>query len=146
FKRGKSTLLNALVGEPVLPVGVVPVTAAVTILRQGEEHGAQVRFADGRTQAVPIPGLAAYVAEDQNPGNVKGVRAVEVFLPSPLLSHGMSLVDTPGLGSVFSSNTAVTREFIPHIDAALVVLGADPPISGEELELVETVSRQVSQL
>jgi GTP-binding protein EngB required for normal cell division len=146
FKRGKSTLLNALVGEPVLPVGVVPVTAAVTILRKGEERGAQVRFADGRTQAVPIPGLAAYVAEDQNPGNVKGVRAVEVFLPSPLLSHGMSLVDTPGLGSVFSGNTAVTREFIPHIDAALVVLGADPPISGEELELVETVSRQVSQL
>jgi len=47
-------------------------------------------------------------------------------------------VDTPGLGSVFTGNTATTQAFIPHIDAALVVVGADPPIAGEELTLVES--------
>lgn len=72
--------------------------------------------------------------------------AVEVFLPSPLLSSGMCLVDTPGIGSVFAGNTMTTHEFVPHVDAAIVVLGAEPPISGEELALVEEVSRHVEKL
>ena len=146
FKRGKSTLLNALLGEAVLPVGVVPVTSVVTILRRGEERCARVRFTDGGTRNVEMAALATYVSEAENPENAKGVAAVEVFLPSPLLAHGMCLVDTPGLGSVFAGNTAVTRQFVPHIDAALVVLGADPPLSGEELELVRGLSQQVSEL
>jgi len=78
--------------------------------------------------------------------NKIGVEAVEVFVPSPLLSSGMCLVDTPGIGSVFAGNTMTTREFVPHVDAAIVVLGADPPISGEELSLVEEVSRHVENL
>jgi len=52
----------------------------------------------------------------------------------------------PGLGSVFAGNTAATQAFIPHIDAALVVVGADPPIAGEELTLVEEVGRQVHEV
>ena len=67
-------------------------------------------------------------------------------MPSALLSTGMCLVDTPGLGSVFTGNTAATQAFIPHIDAALVVVGADPPLAGEELALVEAVGRQVQNL
>ncbi|HEV8309694.1 MAG TPA: dynamin family protein, partial [Methylomirabilota bacterium] len=58
----------------------------------------------------------------------------------------MCLVDTPGIGSVFTGNTRVTREFVPHVDAALVVLGADPPIAGEELALVEEIARETDQL
>jgi len=58
----------------------------------------------------------------------------------------MCFVDTPGLGSVFTGNTATTQAFIPHIDAALVVVGADPPIAGEELALVESIGTQVQDL
>ena len=86
------------------------------------------------------------MSEEHNPENVKRVSGVEVFLPSDLLSDGMCLVDTPGLGSVFSGNTAATQAFVPHIDAAIVVVGADPPIAGEELALVEEVGRQISRL
>jgi GTP-binding protein EngB required for normal cell division len=142
FKRGKSTLLNALVGESVLPTGVVPVTSTITLLRHGM-RGARVRFVDGRDERVEVDALAQLVTEEANPGNEKGVRAVEVFLEAPLLSGGMCLVDTPGLGSAFDANSAVTREFVPHVDAALVVIGADPPLSGEELRLVEAVAREV---
>jgi hypothetical protein len=56
------------------------------------------------------------------------VDGAEVFVPSPLLSSGMCFVDTPGLGSVFTGNTATTQAFIPDIDAALVVVGGDPPL------------------
>lgn len=146
FKRGKSTLLNALVNEAVLPTGVIPVTSVVTVLRHGIDRRARVRFSSGEVRTIDPPELSAYVSEEQNPGNEKEVVAAEVFLPHPLFASGLCLVDTPGLGSIFEANTATTRAFIPHIDTALVVLGADPPISGEELSLVEEVARSVPHL
>jgi GTP-binding protein EngB required for normal cell division len=146
FKRGKSTLLNALVGESVLPVGVVPVTAAITVIRHGPEPRARVNMVDGRTVEIALNQVPEYVTEELNPGNEKRIGAVEVMLPSPILRGGLCLVDTPGIGSVFTSNTEATRAFVPHIDAALIVLGADPPISGDELALIEEVAKQVTHL
>jgi polyhydroxyalkanoate synthesis regulator phasin len=146
FKRGKSTLLNALVGEPILPTGVVPVTSVVTVIRHGQERGARVRRAGGRWETIAPERLGEYVSEEGNPQNAKRVEAVEVFVPARLLESGMCLVDTPGLGSVFARATEATRAFIPHIDAALIVLGADPPLSGEELGLLEEVAGQVTTL
>jgi hypothetical protein len=145
FKRGKSTLLNALVGHPLLPVGVVPITTAVTVLRYGERVRVRVRLGN-RWKDIPATELAAYVSEEHNPANEKGVSIVEAFVPSPLLATGMCLVDTPGIGSVIATNTEATRAFVPHIDAALVVLGADPPISGDELDLIASVAGHVSDL
>jgi GTP-binding protein EngB required for normal cell division len=146
FKRGKSTLLNALVGREVVPTGFVPVTAVPTVIRFGDRLHARVRMRDGLWRDVAMPDLKEYVTEERNPENKKGVEGAEVFVPSPLLSSGMCFVDTPGLGSVFTGNTATTRAFIPHVDAALVVVGADPPIAGEELALVESIGTQVEDL
>jgi GTP-binding protein EngB required for normal cell division len=145
FKRGKSTLLNALVGQPLLPAGIVPITTAVTVLRWGSAPRARVRMRDA-WHDIAVADLAAYVSEQQNPANHKGVSLVEVFVPSPLLADGMCLVDTPGVGSVIRANSDATREFVPQIDAALVVLGTDPPISGEELALVEDAAAQTGRL
>ena len=146
FKRGKSTLLNALVGRAVVPTGFVPVTAVPTAIRFGEAPRARVRMRDGAWRDVVLSDLKEYVTEEFNPENMKAVDGAEVFVPSPLLSSGMCFVDTPGLGSVFTGNTATTKAFIPHIDAALVVVGADPPIAGEELALVESIGKQVQDL
>jgi GTP-binding protein EngB required for normal cell division len=146
FKRGKSSVLNALVGDNVLPTGVVPVTAVPTILRYGRSAAARVRFEVGEWTDIPIAAVDEYVSEEKNPENTKHVAALEIFVPSPLLVTGMCFVDTPGLGSVFTGNTATTKAFIPHIDAALVVIGADPPLAGEELLLVEAVARHVQDL
>jgi GTP-binding protein EngB required for normal cell division/polyhydroxyalkanoate synthesis regulator phasin len=146
FKRGKSTLINALIGKPILPVGFIPVTAVPTVIRFGVHSKARVQGRDGSWQEIAVSELHQYVSEEHNPENTKGVTGVEVFVPSALLSTGMCLVDTPGLGSVFTGNTAATQAFIPHIDAALVVVGADPPLAGEELALVEAVGRQVQNL
>ena len=146
FKRGKSTLLDALVREPLLPTGIVPVTTVPTVVRYGAQGSARVRTANQPWKAIALSEVAQYVAEDHNPENAKRVAGVEVFVPSPLLASGMCFVDTPGLGSVFVGNTAATQDFIPHIDAAIVVIGADPPISGEELAIVETAAAQVHDL
>jgi len=146
FKRGKSTLLNALVGDAVVPTGFIPVTAVPTVIRFGEAIHARVRMRDASWRDIAMTDLKEYVTEELNPENKKAVDGAEVFVPSPLLSSGMCFVDTPGLGSVFTGNTATTQAFIPHIDAALVVVGADPPIAGEELALVEAVGKQVQDL
>jgi GTPase Era involved in 16S rRNA processing len=146
FKRGKSSVLNALVGASVLPTGVVPVTNVPTIVRYGSRAAARVRFEAQGWADIPVKTVDEYVSEEKNPENAKQVTALEIFVPSPLLATGMCFVDTPGLGSVFTGNSAATEAFLPHIDAALVVIGADPPLAGEELVLVEAVSRHVQDL
>jgi Dynamin family len=144
FKRGKSTLINALLDLPVLPTGVIPVTSVPTVVRHGDP-GARVRQ-DGRWRSIDHDDLADYVSQERNPGNAKRVIGVEVFVPHPLLRDGLCLVDTPGLGSVFDANTSSTLDFLPHIDAAIVILGADPPVSGEELRFAADLGRQVDTL
>ena len=143
FKRGKSTVLNALVGHNVLPTGVVPVTTVPTIVRHGARLAGRVRFERGGSIDIPVEAVVEYVSEEKNSENAKRVASLEIFAPSSLLATGMCFVDTPGLGSVFTVNTAATQAFIPHIDAALVVIGADPPLAGEELALVEAVAKNV---
>jgi GTPase SAR1 family protein len=146
FKRGKSTLLNALIGVPVLPTGVAPITTAVTVVRHGARLAARVRFGNRDWEECDPAALSMYVSEEHNPSNEKGVVAVEVFAPSDLLQSGMCLVDTPGIGSVSLANTEATRAFVPHVDAALVVLGADPPITRDELDLVTEVAGTVRDI
>jgi GTP-binding protein EngB required for normal cell division len=146
FKRGKSTLINALVGEAILPVGFTPVTAVPTVVRSGKRLSGRIRARAFTWSEIPVSDVKQYVSEEHNPENTKGITGVEVYVPSQLLSTGMCLVDTPGLGSVFTGNTSATQDFIPHIDAALVVVGADPPLAGEELALVEAVARNVQDV
>lgn len=69
FKRGKSTLINALIGQEVLPTGFIPVTAVPTIIRFGERSHARVRTRDGSWRDIPIPELKEYVTEERNPEN-----------------------------------------------------------------------------
>jgi len=145
-KRGKSTLLNALLGRPVLPTGVTPVTSVITVLQHGSQEGAVVRFDDQAHRSIDVSDVKDYVTEGGNPGNRKGVTLVEVALPSDLLASGLCLVDTPGLGSAFVADTETTRAFLPALDGALVVVGCDPPVSGDELDLIAAVARRVGPL
>jgi len=146
FKRGKSTLIGALIADPILPTGVVPITTVPTVIRFGASRSARVRFRGGSWTSIAPSDLRLYVSEEHNPENRKQVEGVEVFVPSSLLATGMCLVDTPGLGSVFGGSTAATHAFVPHIDAAIVVVGADPTLAGDELELVQAVGKQVQNL
>lgn len=145
-KRGKSTLINALVGNAFLPADVIPATSVVTIVRYGEKAGARVQFITGGWNDIDPEELNKYVTEEFNPGNSKAVSIVEVCMPSSLLAAGMCLVDTPGIGSIFKGNTETTHAFVPHVDAALVVLGTDPPISADELSLIKQIAKQCKSL
>lgn len=143
-KRGKSTLLNALVGRAVLPVGVTPVTSVVTVLRHGEAEAAHVQLRGGSRERIGLDQVPTCVDERQNPGNRRNVAAVEISLPAEVLRNGLCLVDTPGLGSIIAENTAATETFLPHVDVALLVVGPDPPLSGVELDMLAELAGEVT--
>jgi hypothetical protein len=145
-KRGKPTLISALLGTPILPTGVVPIRAIATIFRYGSSRAAKVHLADGSLKQISLRTVASYVSEDCNPANRKGIAAIEVFIPNPLLASGICLVHAPGLASLSGGNHAVIRTLIPRCDAAVVVLGADPPISISEIALIDEVADRVTNL
>jgi len=62
-KRGKSTLVNALLGREVLPAGVTPLTAVTTTVRYGDDERAEVRFLDGHDEKHPLAALTDLVTE-----------------------------------------------------------------------------------
>jgi len=138
-KRGKSTLINALIGRPVLPAGVTPLTAVATTVRYGTDPHAEVRFADGHEEKQPISALTDLVTERGNPGNRQRIATVTVYLDAPVLAGGVELVDTPGTGSVFAWDTAAAHAALPTMDVAVFVLTADPPVSAAERDLYAEV-------
>jgi hypothetical protein len=139
-KRGKSTLINALLGRPLLPVGVTPLTALATTVRYGKDESATVVFRDGRADRFPLAALDDLVTERGNPGNRRNVASVTVAVDAPVLARGAELVDTPGTGSVHAHNTAEAEAALGTMDAAVFVLTADPPVSASERELMVRVA------
>ncbi|MGA2264744.1 MAG: dynamin family protein [Acidobacteriota bacterium] len=149
FKRGKSTLINALLGDQVLPSAVVPLTAIPTFIRSGDTLQARVQYNDGRPAEVLTTVevsdvarfLSHFVTETENPKNRLGVSQVEVFHPAPIVGQGLVLIDKPGIGSTFRHNTEVTLNFLSQCDAALFLVSADPPITEVEVEFLRTAMR-----
>jgi GTP-binding protein EngB required for normal cell division len=139
-KRGKSTLVNALLEREVLPVGVTPLTAVATTVRYGDDERAEVRFRDGHDEKHPLAALADLVTERGNPGNRRGIADVTLFLAAPVLTGGVELVDTPGAGSVFQWDTEAAHDAMRSMDAAVFVLTADPPVSASERDLLGRVA------
>jgi small GTP-binding protein len=139
-KRGKSTLVNALLGRLVLPMGVTPLTALATTVRYGQDEGATAVFRDGRSQSFPLSALEDLVTERGNPENRRNLVSVTVVVDAPVLVRGVELVDTPGMGSVYAHNTATAEAALDTMDVAVFVLTADPPVSASERELMARVA------
>jgi GTPase Era involved in 16S rRNA processing len=136
FKSGKSSLVNAVLGSDVLPVGVVPVTTVVTRVSGGSRLAARVTLLDGSVQEVEPASIADFVAESRNPENRRQVAVVDIFTPALADLPGLRLVDTPGLGSVLVHNTQATRDWLPNVAIALVAVSADRPLAEEDRRLI----------
>jgi hypothetical protein len=154
FKRGKSTFINALLGAPLLPVAVVPLTAVPIFISWRQSPSVRVRFKDGRRAeelSAQEPGvirdfLFRFVAEEANPKNGLGVSRVDLFYPAPLLAGGIVLIDTPGVGSTFRHNTETALALLPECDAAMFVISADPPITEAELDFLHQVKAKAARI
>jgi GTP-binding protein EngB required for normal cell division len=154
FKRGKSTFINALLGAPLLPIGVVPLTAVPIFISWGPAAVAHVRFSGDRPPdelSAQEPDairefLFGFVAEEANPGNRLGVDRVDLYYPAPILAGGTVLIDTPGVGSTFRHNTDAAMRVLPECDAAFFIVSPDPPITETELDYLRHLKSKVSKI
>jgi GTP-binding protein EngB required for normal cell division len=146
FKRGKTSLINALLGAEILPVAVVPLTSIVTIMTYGEALRIKVYFNDGKIAEIKSESLVEYVTEKGNPKNIKDVREVVLTYPSPYLKDGVRLIDTPGVGSIYQHNTDVAYQYLPKSDAALFLLSVDQPMSKAELDFLKDVKEYSNKI
>ncbi len=146
FKRGKSTLVNALIRESLLPTAVIPLTSVTTIISSGPKTVVNVIFINGAREEIAAENLKDYVSESENPNNCKQVSVVEIEHPSQFLKDGVRIIDTPGVGSANTHNTKTTYDYLPQIDAAIFMFSADQPASQAELNFLKEVSAQTPKL
>ncbi len=147
YKRGKSTLMNALIGRDLLPTGVLPLTSAITVLTYGPRDRLTIaKEGTPYPERVPVADLADYVTERGNPGNTRKVARAVLEVPSPFLRRGLEFVDTPGIGSNIEANTATTHAFVPQSDAVVFVTGVESPMTRPEIEFLRSVREHVRKI
>lgn len=137
FKRGKSTLSNCILGKNYMPVGIVPITSAVTKVVYGRQS-AEVCFENGEIRPVEIDELSAYISEQENAQNKLGVKEVVIHSESDFLKNGITYVDTPGAGSFHKNNTEVAYDYMKESDAVIFLLSVDSPINQIEIDFLQS--------
>jgi Dynamin family len=147
FSRGKTTLMNALLGGAYLPMGALPMTSVITTVRFGSRPRAIVhRRASPLPVEVPLAEVAGFVAQASARRAELQVVSVQVEIPAEILRLGFEFVDTPGVGSAIEVNTATTRQFLPQADAVIFVTGFDSPLTEAEAGFLTDAARYAGRL
>ncbi len=148
FKRGKSTLVNALLRRAICPVDADVVTAVPTLVRYGETATATAHFvpsAEGgearpsRTEPLSLADVAAVVSEFGHAPGTERPSSVEIRLPHPLLRSGLALVDTPGVGGLDSAHGVLTLNTLTEAAGALFVTDASTELTAPEVAFLRLV-------
>ena len=130
---GKSSLINALAGTPVLPVDATPATAVPLRVRRGP-LGGEIQFLDDSHRSLAVAEMAEFATERGNPENRRGVRAIEI--QAPTVPEGLRFLDTPGVGSLTTSGPAQAFAWLPRCDLGLVLIAAGGPVGPDDVALV----------
>lgn len=133
FRRGKSTLINALLRTPVLPADIVPTTASVNRITYDPIPKAKVEYFDGSQEDIPIERLKDYATQEGEKS--ESVREVTVWYPTAYCANNVDLYDTPGLNDS-EEMTKATTEVISQMDVALFVLSANVNFSMSEAQFI----------
>ncbi|MCS6915302.1 MAG: tetratricopeptide repeat protein [Myxococcales bacterium] len=144
FNSGKSTFVNALLGEEVAPMGITPTTATINILKYGRERGGRVVYDDDQSRDVSwaeVPALLRALDE----GEARRIRYVEVLCPLEALQR-VNVVDTPGLNSIQPEHEATARAFIAEADAVVWLFSIDQAGKASERDALAEIARQGKQV
>jgi GTPase SAR1 family protein len=153
FNHGKSTFINALLaladpwgenpgnapvpGSPILPVGITPTTAVLTLIRYGQQPAAQAVFENGQRQILAPDKLADWLTVNGAHASSEALAHVEVELPSPILRDSVTVVDTPGVNDINQQHADITYGYVPRADAAIFLLDATQILSASERRFLE---------
>ena len=139
-QKGKSSLINTLFGEPLLPVGTGGTTSTVYKMTYGSQQKYEVSFnpevnsinesQEDAPSSVEITEaeLADYGTENGNPGNEKQVQFIGVQLPNPLLESGLIIITPPGHIGLSPQHDDNTWHLVQNADAVCFVIDSDEPV------------------
>ena len=147
-KRGKSSLINALVGRPgLLPVDADVATGVYVEVRHASQSTAVIHRQTGAIhEQVAIDTISQWISVAENPENTKEVDSVEVGLDSPLLAQGIRIIDTPGVGGLVSGHTAITLGVLQWADALVFVTDPGAPLTASELSFLSRASERIANV
>ena len=144
FNSGKSTFVNALIGEEVAPMGITPTTATINVLKYGAERQGRVVYHDDEVRDVAwadVPTLLKGLDAQE----AKRIRVVEVLYPLETLQR-VNVVDTPGLNSIHPEHEETARKFIAEADAVLWLFTVDQAAKateGEALGKIKAAGKKI---
>jgi len=152
INRGKSTFLNALLGEVVFPSRTMVCTAGVTVLDHGDEPRAEVVYEDSTTEDIDLTGAppAQVLKEVVSRSNkdVQDIQVTRVWYPNPFTGNGLVLVDTPGVNDPDHWREEITYSYLAEADAVIMLLDPMQPLSASEIEFLDTkiLDRSIANL
>lgn len=135
FKRGKSTLINALVGQEVAPVDVQPETISINRIEYAQEFSARVQTKDGGEAILGREDLKRERLEPLLQRLAAPLRHLRVGVPAETLRR-VTFIDTPGLGELFKEFDQVVHEYMERVDTIVYVLSSTSPLSGTEQDFL----------
>src|SRR5262249_16821699 len=135
YKAGKSSLVNALVGDAVCPVDDDAPSTVLTVVREGAPRAVlrRQRGPSVQDQEIGTGDVAAFALHSGNPGNIRGVETLELYAPVPERLHGFAFVDTPTASSLGTGVAAVCLGFPASVGVVLHVVRAGVLLEEEEL-------------
>jgi ribosome biogenesis GTPase A len=138
FRRGKSTLINALLGQDILPSDILPTTATLNRVTYGLKPSAKILYKDGQEETIPYEQLSNYVTKltDESERKAASVKEAVIYYPVPYCQNKIDILDTPGLNDD-QNMTEVTLGVLPFVDAAIMIMLAQSPFSDSEQNLLK---------
>ncbi len=134
FNHGKTTFVNALLGEDVLPVGITPTTAALNHVVWADPPRAHALLKDGSQIDLAPTALEDWVTVAGS--RWEDVRFVELGYPAGILEGNVTLVDTPGVNDLNEQRADITYGYVPRADAVIFLLDAGQALKDSEREFL----------
>ncbi len=107
FSTGKSSIINAIIGEKTLDEGITPTTDKISIIKYGNEKGVELK-----------DGIATFTVNQENLEN-------------------LYIVDTPGTNVTIEQHEQITQNFIPRADIIFFTIGAERAVTGSESDFIK---------
>lgn len=138
FKRGKSTFINSLLKENLLPSDVLPETAVISAIGYNPHAYAEVLYEDGTViQGEPtLDFLSNFSARGRE--NIDNVKYIKIGHPADILEKGIVIVDTPGVDDINEQRCEVTYKFLPRAHAVIFLLDANSPMKKTEKDFIDS--------
>lgn len=154
FSAGKSTFLNALMGNWYLPSATKETTATVNFLkhisRSEDNNNVHIHYVDDTIESVQIDNLTVdslkkYVSTDGD--NVaKKIKKVDIYLESKFLEDNVTLVDSPGLNGVLEGHKDITMDQIEKSHACIFMFDANQPGKQTDFDFLKKIKDKTDNL